>query len=66
MNTLTIEPVEGRALPYEHQPRERITRRTTVPDTTYYRRAIDHGDATLVPNDEPKPKTPDEPETKTA
>ena len=43
-DTLKVYPVEGRAMPREDAPARRITKETVVPNTAYYRRAIERGD----------------------
>lgn len=43
-NTITVEPVKGRKLPIENMPRRYVTKKMSVPNRAYYRRAIRRGD----------------------
>lgn len=45
---LNIEPVKGRLLPIETDPRAHITKPMPVPNTAYYRRAVKRGDVKLT------------------
>lgn len=48
MQTIRVRPVEGRSLPVETSPERRIEREQSVPNTAYYRRAIERGDIQRV------------------
>ena len=59
MNSLNIEPVDGRNLPIETNRQKLVSKPMIVPSTSYYRRAIRRGDIA-----ESKPQT--KPQTKKA
>lgn len=48
MDSIKVWPVEGRTMVREDNPRRRITGPTDVPNTAYYRRAINKGDLSLT------------------
>lgn len=46
---MRVRAAEGRSVPMEHKPRERIgAKAVTVPDSTYYRRRVTAGDLVLA------------------
>jgi hypothetical protein len=51
---IEVEPVEGRTMVREDAPRRRITERMQVPNTAYYRRAIERGDLSVPKKRAPK------------
>lgn len=58
-DTIRVAPVEGRTMVRESNPRLRITDECTVPNTSYYRRAIARGDLEEVkPGSKRKPAAP--------
>ncbi len=46
--TIRVAPVEGRTMVLESNPRVRIDAERDVPNTAYYRRAIERGDLQRV------------------
>ena len=48
MKKLKVRSVEGRKLPFAHDPKRHIEGTAEVPDVVYYRKAIARGDIEVV------------------